>query len=68
MTSSPKIAAGREVAQFLDGLGEHKRANDIRSLCRSATSLRETCSRLGVTLHQRRSPDLATFLARVHGR
>jgi hypothetical protein len=46
MTAGPKIKAAREVADFLDSLGEHKRANDVRALCRSNDSLRTTCSLL----------------------
>lgn len=70
MTSTPKIRAAREVAEFLDSIGEHKRANDIRSVLRSTSSLRETCSRLGVVInsHQHPARDLRTVLARVHGR
>lgn len=44
--SVSKVEVAREVADWLDAQGEHKRANDIRSLCRSNDSLRETCSRL----------------------
>lgn len=41
-----RIAAAREVADFLDSIGEHKRANDVRSVCRSNDSYRVTLAQL----------------------
>jgi hypothetical protein len=41
-----RVAAAREVADFLDSIGEHKRANDVRSVCRSNDSYRVTLARL----------------------
>lgn len=36
--------AAIEVAQFLDSIGEHKRANDVRAIYRSLASARSTLS------------------------
>lgn len=40
--------AAREVADWLDQHGEHKRANDVRAVCRSLDSAITTCA----TLHR----------------
>lgn len=37
-----RVRTGREIADWLDGRGEHKRANDVRSLVRSAESASAT--------------------------
>jgi len=42
------VTTARKVADFLDSIGEHKRANDVRHVCRSNDSYRVT---LG-TLHR----------------
>jgi hypothetical protein len=36
------VTDARKVADFLDGIGEYKRANDIRHVCRSNDSYRTT--------------------------
>jgi hypothetical protein len=36
----------RKVADFLDSIGEHKRANDVRHVCRSNDSFRITLKTL----------------------
>ncbi|MBL4858666.1 MAG: hypothetical protein JKY36_05650 [Erythrobacter sp.] len=38
------VEDAREVADFLDSIGEHKRANDVRRVCRSNDSYRGTLS------------------------
>lgn len=38
--------AAREVAGFLDSIGEHKRANDVRSVCKSLSTARTTMAAL----------------------
>lgn len=40
------VRQAREVADFLDGIGEHKRANDVRRVCRSNDSYRVTLQQL----------------------
>lgn len=42
------VAAARAVADWLEGQGEHKRAEDVRRLCRCNASYRVTLS----TLHR----------------
>lgn len=42
------VAEARKVADFLDSIGEHKRANDVRRVCRSNDSYRVTLQ----TLHR----------------
>ncbi|EQB15734.1 hypothetical protein [Sphingobium lactosutens] len=44
--SVTSIADAAAVADWLDQQGEHKRANDVRRICRSNVSLRNTCSLL----------------------
>lgn len=46
MTAQPKIEAAKRAAEFLESIGETFHANAVRSLCRSNSSLRDTCSRL----------------------
>lgn len=46
MSTESKVQAAKDVADFLDTLFEHKRANDVRALCRSNMGLLETCKRL----------------------
>lgn len=38
--------AAMNVADWLDSIGEHKRANDIRAVCRSLSTARATMSAL----------------------
>lgn len=40
--SEKTVEEARKVAEHLDTIGEHKRANDIRRLCRSNSSMRTT--------------------------
>lgn len=40
------VADAMAVAKFLDGIGEHKRANDVRRICRSNASYRTTLQML----------------------
>lgn len=40
------IEDAKRVATFLDTIGEHKRANDVRKLCRSNAQLRVTARAL----------------------
>ncbi|WP_305096500.1 hypothetical protein [Croceibacterium aestuarii] len=40
------VAEARDVALFLDSIDEHKRANDVRRVCRSNDSYRVTLSQL----------------------
>src|SRR5688500_7026878 len=42
------VTTARDVAAFLDWIGEHKRANDVRRVCRSNDSYRVTLA----TLHR----------------
>lgn len=52
----------RKVAQFLEDSGEHKRAEDIRALCRSAACLRAVASALHRELEDtRRACGLPTW-------
>jgi len=46
MTARPKIEAARDVADWLEAQGEHHKAEVVRSLCRSNSSLVDTASRL----------------------
>ena len=39
-------SAAREVAAWLDDQGEHKRANDVRAICRSLSTARVTMGHL----------------------
>ena len=40
------VKSAHSVADYLDGIGEHKRANDVRSLCRSNLTFRTTLQQL----------------------
>lgn len=40
------VAEARSVAEFLDSIGEHKRANDVRAVCRSNDGYRVTLQQL----------------------
>lgn len=40
------VTEARKVAAFLDSIGEHKRANDVRRVCRSNDSYRITLQQL----------------------
>lgn len=40
------LRAARETASFLDSIGERKRANDVRNVCRSLDTARITLSQL----------------------
>ena len=42
------VVAARAAADFLDSIGEHKRANDVRRVCRGNDSYRITLQ----TLHR----------------
>lgn len=44
--SIARIEAAREAAKYLDGIGQHKFANDVRSVCRSNDSYRVTLAQL----------------------
>ena len=44
--SAKSIEDAKNVAAFLDTIGEHKRANDVRKLCRSNAQLRVTARAL----------------------
>jgi hypothetical protein len=41
-----KVRAAQAAADFLDEIGCHGMAGDVRSVCRSNGSYRETCRRL----------------------
>lgn len=41
-----RVELAREAAAFLDSVGEHKRANDVRSLCVANASYKVTLSQL----------------------
>jgi hypothetical protein len=43
--SQKTIEDAQKVADFLDTIGQHKRSNDIRRLCRSNSGMR-TCLKL----------------------
>ena len=40
------VRTARDVAEFLDGIGQHKRANDVRRVCRSNDTYRTTLQAL----------------------
>jgi hypothetical protein len=40
------VLEARKVADFLDSIGEHKRANDVRQVCRSNDGYRQTLAKL----------------------
>ncbi len=44
--SEAHLRQAREVAEFLYGIGERKRANDVRNLCRSLDTARGTLKAL----------------------
>jgi hypothetical protein len=57
-----RIATARGVADFLDGIGEPKRAEDVRALCRSATCLQATAASVHRELEDtRRAAGLPTW-------
>lgn len=57
-----RIVAAREVADFLDGLGEKKRAEDVRALCRSYSCLKATTSSIHRELEDtRRAAGMPTW-------
>ena len=41
-----KVNAARRAAEELDSYGRHGPANDVRAVCRSNASYRDTCRRL----------------------
>lgn len=57
-----RIVAAREVADFLRGIGQHKRAQDVVDLCRSATMSRFTAQALHAELEDtRRAAGMPTW-------
>lgn len=57
-----RIAEARKVAAFLDGLGETKRAEDVRALCRSFAVLKATTSSIHKELEEtRRAAGMPTW-------
>lgn len=44
--AEPHQRQAREVATWLDSIGEHKRANDVRNVCRSLDTARNALSQL----------------------
>lgn len=41
-----RVEMARKTADFLDGIGEHKRANDVRSVCVANSSYKTTLAQL----------------------
>ena len=57
-----RVKAARAAADHLESLGEHKRAEDVRALCRSFSILRMTTSSIHRELEEtRRAAGLPTW-------